>query len=300
MPALPRQQSAEAPEAAGETIAATTSTTLRPKVTRVSNPTKPKARKVKKAAKRGGVRALQAKLGLSPDGDFGPSTEKALRRWQKAHGLPVDGKAGPQTLAAMNIRSGKVLKRRPADQEAPARLARASRRPASPAPGVPAGAAASSRSRPRSACRPTACSARPPRRRCAGSSAARACPWTAWPARPPAAPCAWAPVPRSSARGASSAAGAARAVAEAGEAAPRSSPASIGRGQPHRRQALPLRRRPRLVQRHRLRLLGLGLLRAARRRPDLGADDLRRLHELRRLRAPAGTSRSTPAPATST
>ncbi len=111
MPALPRQQSAEAPETAGETIAATTSTTLRPKVTRVSNPTKPKARKVKTAAKRGGVRALQAKLGLSADGDFGPSTEKALRRWQKAHGLPVDGKAGPQTLAAMNIRSGKVLKR---------------------------------------------------------------------------------------------------------------------------------------------------------------------------------------------
>ena len=111
MPALPRQQGAQVPEAAGETIAATTSTTLRPKVTRVSDPTKPKARTVKKAAKRGGVRALQAELGLAPDGDFGPATEKALRRWQEAHGLPVDGKAGPQTLAAMNIRAGKVLKR---------------------------------------------------------------------------------------------------------------------------------------------------------------------------------------------
>ena len=58
------------------------------------------------------MRALQAKLGLSPDGTFGPATEKALRRWQKQHGLPVDGKAGPQTLAAMHLSTGKVLKRK--------------------------------------------------------------------------------------------------------------------------------------------------------------------------------------------
>ena len=112
VPALPRQQGAEVSDAAGETVALNSASTLRPKVTRVSHPAKPKAVKAKKAAKRGGVRALQAKLGLSPDGTFGPATEKALRRWQKAHGLPVDGKAGPQTLAAMNLRAGKVLKRK--------------------------------------------------------------------------------------------------------------------------------------------------------------------------------------------
>ena len=112
VPALPRQQGAEASDTAGETVALNSASTLRPKVTRVSHPAKPKAVKAKKVAKRGGVRALQAKLGLSPDGVFGPATEKALRRWQKAHGLPVDGKAGPQTLAAMNLRAGKVLKRK--------------------------------------------------------------------------------------------------------------------------------------------------------------------------------------------
>ncbi len=112
VPALPRQQGAEVSDAAGETVALNSASTLRPKVTRVSHPAKPKAVKAKKAAKRGGVRALQAKLGLSPDGTFGPVTEKALRRWQKAHGLPVDGKAGPQTLAAMNLSAGRVLKRK--------------------------------------------------------------------------------------------------------------------------------------------------------------------------------------------
>jgi peptidoglycan hydrolase-like protein with peptidoglycan-binding domain len=112
VPALPRQQGAQVADTAGDTVAVSSVSTLRPKVTRVVHPAKPKASKVKKAAKRGGVRALQAELGLSPDGDFGPATEKALRRWQKQHGLPVDGKAGPQTLAAMNLSTGKVLKRK--------------------------------------------------------------------------------------------------------------------------------------------------------------------------------------------
>jgi len=119
LPALPRQQSAEASEVSSETIAVSTASSLRPEVSRASAPAKPKARRPKpkartvgKAAKRGGVRALQAELGLTPDGDFGPATEKALRRWQRQHGLRVDGKAGPQTLAAMNLRSAKVLKRK--------------------------------------------------------------------------------------------------------------------------------------------------------------------------------------------
>jgi len=114
VPALPRQQGAEA---SVETVAAPTATTLRPKVTRLSTrrATTPKKRPAVPKRRGGGVRALQVALGLSPDGDFGPATEKALRRWQRERSLPVDGAAGPQTLAALRLRSGKVLKReRPA------------------------------------------------------------------------------------------------------------------------------------------------------------------------------------------
>ena len=50
----------------------------------------------------------------------------------------------------------------------------------------------------------------------------------------------------------------------------------------------------------RLRLLGLGLLRAARRRAARSRAHLGRLHELGRARAGAAGSRSTPPPATST
>ena len=53
------------------------------------------------------VKALQkrlAVLGLSPgpvDGRYGPRTDRAVMRLQSAHGLPVDGIAGPKTLAAL-------------------------------------------------------------------------------------------------------------------------------------------------------------------------------------------------------
>ena len=48
-------------------------------------------------------RAL-AKLGYptgAVDGDYGPSTQSALTRFQKASGLAADGVLGPQTLAAL-------------------------------------------------------------------------------------------------------------------------------------------------------------------------------------------------------
>ena len=47
------------------------------------------------------VAAMQLKLGLSGDGDFGPATERALMGWQRENGLEPDGIAGPATLARL-------------------------------------------------------------------------------------------------------------------------------------------------------------------------------------------------------
>ena len=62
--------------------------------------------------RRGGVRALQRRIGVPADGVFGPGTEAALKRWQAAHGLVADGIAGPQTRSKLGIGPGPVLKRR--------------------------------------------------------------------------------------------------------------------------------------------------------------------------------------------
>lgn len=47
------------------------------------------------------VSRLQKRLGMVPDGAFGPATEGAVKRWQQANGLAADGVAGPQTLAKL-------------------------------------------------------------------------------------------------------------------------------------------------------------------------------------------------------
>ncbi len=47
------------------------------------------------------VRRVQAKLGVKPDGVFGPHTEAALREFQASRGLVVDGVVGPRTWAAL-------------------------------------------------------------------------------------------------------------------------------------------------------------------------------------------------------
>lgn len=47
------------------------------------------------------VRALQAALGIKPDGDFGPMTEEAVRLFQADQGLTADGIAGPKTMHAL-------------------------------------------------------------------------------------------------------------------------------------------------------------------------------------------------------
>jgi putative chitinase len=59
---------------------------------------------LKKGSKGELVKKMQAVLGLSADGDFGPGTEAALKKWQASKGLTADGVAGPKTLAAMGIK----------------------------------------------------------------------------------------------------------------------------------------------------------------------------------------------------
>lgn len=49
------------------------------------------------------VRRLQAKLGVTADGQFGPGTETALKDWQKKNGLSADGVAGPDTFMSMGL-----------------------------------------------------------------------------------------------------------------------------------------------------------------------------------------------------
>lgn len=43
------------------------------------------------------VKLLQEKLGLKPDGSFGPNTEKSVKDWQKKNGLKDDGVVGDIT-----------------------------------------------------------------------------------------------------------------------------------------------------------------------------------------------------------
>lgn len=57
---------------------------------------------IKKGDTGAAVRMLQAFLGgLKVDGGFGANTDKAVRAWQKAHGLKVDGVVGPKTWRAI-------------------------------------------------------------------------------------------------------------------------------------------------------------------------------------------------------
>jgi putative chitinase len=47
------------------------------------------------------VKKLQAKLGLTADGSFGPNTDKKVKEWQLANGLTADGIVGPGTWSKM-------------------------------------------------------------------------------------------------------------------------------------------------------------------------------------------------------
>lgn len=56
---------------------------------------------LRRGAEGEGVRWVQEVLGISVDGDFGCKTDAAVRAWQKARGLGVDGVVGPATGATM-------------------------------------------------------------------------------------------------------------------------------------------------------------------------------------------------------
>jgi peptidoglycan hydrolase-like protein with peptidoglycan-binding domain len=73
---------------------------------------------LKKGARGKRVRQLQWALGIPADGIFGKGTRRAVKRYQRRHGLTVDGIAGPQTLASLGVgsrsasRGGKARSRR--------------------------------------------------------------------------------------------------------------------------------------------------------------------------------------------
>ena len=48
------------------------------------------------------VKVVQAKVGVTPDGTFGPNTEAAVRAFQRNKGLTPDGIVGPKTWLAID------------------------------------------------------------------------------------------------------------------------------------------------------------------------------------------------------
>ena len=52
------------------------------------------------------VRTLRTRLGLAGEGGYDADLERAVRDYQTVHGLPVDGVAGPLTLASLNRGAG--------------------------------------------------------------------------------------------------------------------------------------------------------------------------------------------------
>ena len=69
----------------------------------VSESTSGKPPTLRKGSKGEWVKKMQKVLGTTPDGDFGPGTERAVKAWQASKGLTADGIVGPKTLAAMGI-----------------------------------------------------------------------------------------------------------------------------------------------------------------------------------------------------
>lgn len=58
---------------------------------------------LKIGASGGEVKTLQAALGVSVDGDFGPTTKAAVLAFQKSKGMYADGIVGPQTWRGLGL-----------------------------------------------------------------------------------------------------------------------------------------------------------------------------------------------------
>ncbi len=58
---------------------------------------------LKKGSRGSDVKLLQRKLNLMQDGIFGPLTDEAVREFQKANGLTVDGIVGAKTWKALGV-----------------------------------------------------------------------------------------------------------------------------------------------------------------------------------------------------
>lgn len=56
------------------------------------------------------VRAIQHRVGASPDGKYGAKTREAVMEFQRRHGLQVDGVVGHQTAVALAGGDGKNAK----------------------------------------------------------------------------------------------------------------------------------------------------------------------------------------------
>lgn len=58
---------------------------------------------VRQGSKGDGVKKVQAVVGATADGDFGPGTKAKVVAWQSAHGLSADGVVGPATATKMGL-----------------------------------------------------------------------------------------------------------------------------------------------------------------------------------------------------
>lgn len=68
--------------------------------------TEPAQQKLRLKDQGGDVFKLQTLLGVKVDGDFGPKTEAAVKKFQRDHGLDPDGVVGPYTWEALLKKGG--------------------------------------------------------------------------------------------------------------------------------------------------------------------------------------------------
>ena len=64
---------------------------------------------IKKGDRGAKVERVQRALGIDPaDGVFGPATKRAVKRFQRRHGLTPDGVVGPATLQELGLRRARA------------------------------------------------------------------------------------------------------------------------------------------------------------------------------------------------